>query len=278
MRIALWGPKSSGKTTYLAMVYGTALKSRTRWIVRPNDISSTDFVRENVNRMRRGEFPLATIPSPGQEPIYYSYEFRPGEDTSSKDEEKDLLESLFDFLKGSDLKRLDSPKQDRVIVEFADVAGEMYLSESLENPLWEHLATSDGLICLLDPLDAEDHFEITFQLLQYLWLKLKDRPNALIDGKLPHYVAFCFSKIDDPSLIQYLNKPKELVKFLELRMNMNIDKLLIQYVIPDRLKYFTISSVGQAAEAEGMAIQNPREISPINILEPLRWLFQTTGR
>lgn len=72
MRISMWGPKSSGKTTYIAMIYGTALKSNVKWVIRPDDIGSTEFVQENINTLRNGSFPLPT--SIVQEPNIYHYQ------------------------------------------------------------------------------------------------------------------------------------------------------------------------------------------------------------
>lgn len=270
--IALWGPKASGKDTYMSMLYATALKSNVKWVVRPNDILSTNFVRDSINFIRNGEFPPATLPE--SEPLFYNYQIeRINSATLSKSSnEKEFLESLVDFVRGDTKVSSDKSVTKNIVISMADVAGEQFLTESLEHPLWENLAGSDGLICMLDPAEAENHFNITLQLLQYLWLKLKDRPNGLVKGRLPHYVAFCFSKIDQPEFSKFINKPRDLVLYLETQMNLDIDKLLIQYFIPDRIKYFTISSIGLQAKVDGSLIENPKDISPINILEPLQWL------
>ena len=281
MRISMWGPKSAGKTTYIAMIYGTALKSTTNWIVKPSDVESTNFVRLQINNLRKGEFPLPT--SFVNEPLYYKYQIRSMKANSSKkiqEDEKEFLDSLFEFIRGAENENLtNGQKDEEVTVTFADVAGEQFIQEDISHPLWDHLADSDALICLLDPSDANDHFEITYQLLQYLWLKLKDRPNALVNGMLPHYVAFCFSKMDQPEFIEFINRPKELVSYLENKSNLDIDKLLLQYVFPERLKYFTVSSVGLDANIDSSGrIVNPKEVHPINILEPLRWMFLVSGK
>jgi MinD-like ATPase involved in chromosome partitioning or flagellar assembly len=271
--ISLWGPKASGKDTYISMLYGTALKSNVEWLVRPNDMLSTNFVRDNINLIRNGEFPPATLPE--SEPLFYNYQIRTINSAalSKNSNEKEFLESIVDFVRGVDVKSLDESPAENILISMADVAGEQFLTEPLEHQLWESLATSDGLICMLDPAEAENHFNITFQLFQFLWLKLKDRPNSLVKNTLPHYVAFCFSKIDQPEFSKYINKPHDLVLYLENQTNLDIDKLLLQYFLPDHIKYFTISSIGTQAKVDGPLIENPKDISPINILEPLRWLF-----
>jgi hypothetical protein len=282
MKISMWGPKSSGKTTYIAMVYGTALRSKTRWIIRPHDFESTEFVSENINLIRTGTFPMQTQLM--DDPLTYYYQFRPGtaEDRNENPiEDRDKFEEIVDYFRGfgvSSQHPEEKSESHKVIVEFADVAGEQYLNEPLEHKLWEHLATSDGLVCLLDPADSDDHFKIIFKLLQYLWLKLKERPDGLIDGKLPHYIAFCFSKIDQAGFAQYINKPQELIEFLENRINMNVDKMLLQYFIKKRIRYFTISAIGTEAGVEGERINHPERIAPINILKPLQWLFNISGK
>ena len=94
MRISMWGPKSAGKTTYIAMVYGTALKSNTQWVIRPNDINSTNFVRDNINRIRSGGFPEPTFLV--EEPNMYQYQIRTKiaqkeDENSNPAEEKEFL-------------------------------------------------------------------------------------------------------------------------------------------------------------------------------------------
>lgn len=276
MKIAMWGPKSSGKTTYIAMIYGIGLLSSSKWSVRPKDIASTNFVREKINNIRRGEFPGPTQPSP--EPIYYQYEIRVRNETKSKDDDKELMEIVVDFFKGMDLKSQNpTSTSEEVVVSFADVAGEQYVQESLDHDLWNHLANSNGLICLIDPSDDSDFFDITFQLMQNLVMKMEQLQNKLINGYLPHYVAFCFSKIDNPEFSNYINKPKELMELLETRTGINIDKLISPFILPQRLKYFTVSAVGAEANVRSGRIQSPRTVKPVNLLEPLSWLFQSAG-
>lgn len=282
MRVSMWGPKGSGKTTYIAMIYGTALKSNVKWVIRPDDIDSTQFVQENINTLRNGEFPLPTIKV--HEPNIYHYQIHTINAAALSDtengNEKEFLESVVDFVRNVKLEQ--SPQKntsEEIMISLADVAGEQFLDEPLEHPLWEHLATSEGLVCLLDPAEAEIHFNVTFRLLQFLWLKLKNRPNLLVKEKyLPHYVAFCFSKIDQPNFAQFINKPRDLVLHLEKQNNLDIDKLLLQYFLPDRIKYFTISSIGTQAKVSGPIIENPKDIAPVNILEPLQWLFMKAGK
>jgi len=282
MRISMWGPKGSGKTTYIAMIYGTALKSNVKWVIRPNDLNSTQFVQENINAIRNGEFPTPTTYV--QEPNIYKYQIHALNPAALSENEngneKEFLESVVDFVRNVKLDQSSKKNaSEEVVVSLADVAGEQFLTESLDHPLWEHLATSDGLVCLLDPAEAESHFDVTFRLLQFLWLKLKDRPNFLVNNNyLPHYVAFCFSKIDQSDFIGFVNKPRDLVLHLEKQNNLDIDKLLLQYFLPDRIKYFTISSIGMQAHVSGHTIENPKDIAPINILEPLRWLFLKSGK
>ena len=287
LRIPLWGPRSSGKTTYLTMVYGASLLSDIKWTIRPNSIESMEFVRSNLNSIMQGRFPSATVPYP--EIPYYSFEFWPGTPSKKDNSFANALAKLLSFLREDKLLNHNQGKyvntenhqNHSVVIDFADIAGEQYLNEPLDHPLWEHLASGDGLICLLDPNDMNDHFEITLNLLQFLWLKLKSRSHLLIDGKLPHYIAFCFSKIDQYRYFQYNDNPEALLELMETTTGINIHRMLQQYFLPERLKYFALSSIGRVEVREddfdGGKIIDPRSIAPINVLEPLRWLFTITG-
>ncbi|MCL4273067.1 MAG: AAA family ATPase [Anaerolineales bacterium] len=268
-RISLWGPRASGKTTYITMLYGLSIRSDSQWIVKPNDIETTNFVRDNINILQQGGFPQATAPV--AEPHIYNFELV-DMDEPGVEAKMSYLKTITDFFSSKQSKESHQPKS--ITVSLADVAGEQFLTEPLGHPLWDRLMTSNGLICLLDPAEAEDHFNITFQSLQYLWLRSKDYPDFLANGgRLPHYVAFCFSKIDRPEFTKFINKPRELILYLERQNNLDIEKLLSQYFLPDRIKYFTISSIGIQAKVDGYLIEHPKDISPINILEPLQWLF-----
>ena len=282
MKVALWGPRSAGKTTYIAMVYGASILSDDyRWIIRPTEVASMAFVEENFDKIRNGEFPQPTTVF---EPTLYRYLFMPGIAKPKQkfgNREEDPIMRFHKWLLASndDVAAEHSSARRQIVTEFADVSGEAYLEQDSDSVLWSHLASCDGLICLLDPSDANDHFKITFRLLQYLWLKLqKENPQRLVNGMLPHYIAFCFSKMDLPEFREDINNPEHVLQRIQSRDALNIDKLLRQFVLPSRLKYFTISAIGTEAGFEDGRIQNPRELKPINVLEPLHWLFKMSDK
>ena len=162
-----------------------------------------------------------------------------------------------------------------MVVSFADVAGELYEEESLTSQLWDHLADSDGILCLLDPNEnGADYFRMVFSLMQNLFLKQKELAGGLVNGRIPHYIAFCFSKIDHPDFHPLTNQHEKIIEFLATQTGINLDNLLSPYVLPERLEYFTISSLGTSAEIVDGQILAPQSISPINILQPLSWFFQ----
>lgn len=272
MKITFWGPKSSGKTTYLAMVYGIALKSAINWIIAPGDEASTIFIKDQINLIRKGNFPI-----PSQDQATYIYEITPGYNLPTEKEAPDLIEVLRDFLSGADIKKGDVEDFSPLTINFVDVPGEFYLSKPLEDPLWEDLENSDGLICLINPADTEKSFEYLFQLLHFLKIKCKES-GRLIHNKLPHYIALCFSQIDQPQFREYINKPKEIVKLLEEKDMFSIEKILLQSIHLDRLKIITVSSVGTECGASDGTIANPGKINPINVLQPLKWFFEKMGK
>lgn len=268
MKITIWGPKSSGKTTYLTMVYGIALKSQIKWIIGPGDEASVSFIKEQINHIRVGKFPSPTI-----DKATYIYEITPGNRTHTGSDEKDLIEKIFDFLQGADLTKTDQEETGTLTINFVDMPGEDYLMKPLTDPLWDDLAESDGIICLINPADTENSFDYLFQLLYYLKIKVKES-RKLIHNKLPQYVALCLSQIDQPEFREFIDKPKEIIERLENEDMFSIEKMLLQSISPDRLKIITISSVGIECGVNNGIIENPGKIDPINVLLPLKWFFQ----
>jgi hypothetical protein len=279
MKVSMWGPTSSGKTTYIAMVYGSVLMTdKSPWLIRPNDFPAREFVRENYSLLRKGIFPPQTSL---MEPVYYNYLFRQCDEESEEEfkPKSGWAGRLSDILSFSPIEELDDPYnlQDGILVQFADVAGEAYNSVRLDDPLWDNLASSNALICLIDPNDASDHFDIALNLLSNLDFKMRDGRMGG-DTWLPQYVAFCFSQCDTEAFRHFINDPKSIVQHLQQTQNLNIDRLLRQYVNKERLKYFTVSAIGTEVSVNGGTIQNPHLIKPINVLEPLKWLFRVAGR
>ena len=270
-KIALWGPHDSGKTTFQAMLFGMALKSDSDWTFRPYDEESVATSINSLKMLMKGNFPAST--KRGGVHVY-RYVFSP-RDKDSIINDDSRFERFAGFFEQTN-ENTDTLKY-QAVIEYADISGESYLIEPLENSVWEYLSTSDAIICLLDPTQAEEHILVAFNFLQNLWLKQK-HSSSLINGQLPQYFAFCFTKMDNPDVINYLDKPKELISYLDSKINIDIDKLVLQYILPNRIKYFTVSAIGLNASKDTPSTFEPQKINPINIFEPLKWLFHMMSK
>jgi hypothetical protein len=287
LQIGVWGPQGAGKTTYVVMVWGTCLVSGAQWRARPNDPKTSRFVIKHLAALRKtGEFPPPTPPN--DDPVYRSYYFapRPQETEDGQDDiveqVRSPFESFADWIYASDVTvPANTDSHTSLNVSFTDVAGERYKSDPIDSDLWNHIWKCKGLLCLLDPEQADSHFDVTLNLVQNLWLKSNSSSDNLVHDMLPHYVALCFSKIDRPGWYEYRDRPEALVDELEDRIGVNLLALLDGYFLPDRIKVFTLSSIGVDEQGQSLnpnqegRVLAPNKIRPINLISPLRWLFES---
>ena len=190
-------------------------------------------------------------------------------------------------------------------------------SDPAEGPeeLMEYLAECDGLLLLVDPVreremgDAHRFFHAT--LLRMAQRRMAAMPSA---GKLPHYVAVCITKFDDPEVYKFArvngyrtfdgDDPYMFPRvhsddaeefFRELcdttdKSNANmICQSLPRYFQRERIRYFVTSAIGfyrnggkfreddaeNAVEQGDGRAQIRGQIHPINVLEPVLWLGES---
>ena len=86
--------------------------------------------------------------------------------------------------------------------------------------------------------------------------------------------------MDRKDYYPFIEQPDKLLRTIANSTGTHLDKLIGQYVSSERIEYFGISAIGVDEETqeslvdEGTnTIRNPEKIRPINILEPLGWLF-----
>lgn len=280
IKVALWGPQAAGKTTYIVAVWGACLTYEARWFASPDDDLTSDFVIDKLTQLRKGNFPEPTRLQ--SKPTEYSFFFAPRSKQENKGEEQieSPLQSFRDWIVTDDVKVPASDATNTSLtVSFADVAGEHYFIDPIDSPLWESIWNCDGLICLLDPAEASDHIGITLRLVQNLRLKSKEEPARRLGHYLPHYVAVCFSKIDHPQFYQYRDKPIELNNILAQETGIDLYAILGANFMPERIRFFCISAIG--VDSNGQSLVNeygivaPNKIRPINVIAPLRWLFES---
>lgn len=279
LRIGVWGPHSAGKTTYIITVWGACLAREARWSVRLDDAQTSEFIIERLTLLRNGEFPEPTIPQP--EPLHYSYLFSPRTSNKKSNKfgsDKSPLEAFRNWIASSDVTTPTKVVGNGLIVSFTDVAGDQYFKDPLDSPLWDDIWSCDGILCLLDPSNPLEHFQMTLKLGQNLWLKSKGS-NRLIGNSLPHYIALCFSKIDQSEFYPYRDKPNELNAKLDNETGMDTHAMLSNFFLPERINVFCMSAIGVDDHEQSLVrdgrIENPHRIRPINIISPLRWLFES---
>ncbi|WP_131749312.1 hypothetical protein [Frankia sp. Cppng1_Ct_nod] len=235
VRIGLWGAASSGKTTYLGALKFAAQQARSqwRWKVVAKDPAALSVLGElaNVLAIQR-EFPPATFGNTrlswsflGEKPLEQSPRVgswptrdrggggsRTTARTNQIEVALDLLDvpgGLFDDnFAGYD----DDDEEDELDFDGPSTGPSRGVVHAEE--LVEHLVACDGIIYLFDPIrdeaegDAYRHFN---RMLDEVVSRAFDR-GKLIGNRLPHQLAVCVTKFDDPRVLGRAVERHELEK------------------------------------------------------------------
>jgi hypothetical protein len=136
--------------------------------------------------------------------------------------------------------------------------------------LVEHVAKSRGILYMFDPIrefNRGDAYDKTYSLLMDLIAAVAEEPD--FDGRLPHHVAVCVTKLDEPRVFKTaeslgmlvwdehdpLGFPRvhdsdartlmhSLCKVSRNGTGEVVPQLLEQYFHPERISYFVTSAVG----------------------------------
>ena len=298
MRIALWGAPASGKTTYLAALRHDAASRAGdeigTWKIIPRNEASEQLLTQWTQQLvELQEFPEVTA-----------------------------LGSLADMrwhfigdLSGSRYarRRLGLLRRPALTSEFdldlIDVSGEAFgyqpadrhVPESTVRRTLAHLAGSDGLIFLFDPITGRDSPNVATyaeRVLNNLSRQVLSE-GRMVDGYLPHHIAICITKTDDPELVRgarragllstdpdgidrVLNQQAEAL-FNAICENgfwegddqrhggaSFVRKQLRTYFHPKRTRYYAVSAIGhQNLAARNGVVKMTGPIRPFNMLEPL---------
>ncbi|HMH92335.1 MAG TPA: hypothetical protein VK586_14770 [Streptosporangiaceae bacterium] len=253
--IAMWGPPGSGKSTFLAAL-GIAIASQNgRWSLTGQDPASTEMLISSTGRLAEGSFPAATA---GLEMFSWVLE-----------------ETRPPAVRRRWPRRDPAPGPPaRVRLRLVDPAGEIYAPEGsryAREDLVTTLESSRGIVFLFDPIREflrGDAFEHTFGMLATLASRMVDSPER-IGGRLPHHVAVCVTKFDEPRVLQTamaldlltadpaddLGSPtvaeddaRELLgRLCQVSHSGNADLVvntLLAHFLPSRVKFFITSSIG----------------------------------
>lgn len=304
-RVGLWGATASGKSTFLSALFIAATRSSSELRVRGVNDESTDFLIRNTHMLNaQHRFPPPTI---AEQPLSWTLHMsvpnpvrgrwrRPGPPTVPFDFRVDLQDApgrAYAAIPESEHSRLDIGDGDDV----PEVAS--------------YLANCQGLLLLIDPIrerelgDAHEYFHGTL-------LRIAQRVEVPPGQRLPHYIAVCVTKFDDPSVFRFA-RDNEFLSYSEYDPKMfprvhdyeaerfmrelfagsavsDVDLVvgaLRQYFYPERVRYFITSAVGFYVGPPGefreddyqnvVPLENGTfairgQIHPINVAEPLLWL------
>jgi len=297
--LTLWGPPSTGKTTFLAALSVALIRRGPVWrVVGESEDSARRLIELTTALTDAREFPQATA---GIGHYRWTLHGRVKRRVKrrrwfgSRQQDEDVNVSL----------DLVDPQGGLVSSSWSD--------RTAQGDLIANLESSSGILFLFDPIrefERGDAFEHTFGVLEQLAQRAKNRPGK----RLPHYVAICVTKFDEVrviataeklGLLSYDTEPPGFPKvadedarelFAELcnvSRNGNAElvlPLLEQHFQPDRIKYFVTSAIGfyvdprkgrfDPDDYQNRVQPNPASpearirgaIYPINVVEPVLWL------
>ncbi|MGI5506205.1 hypothetical protein [Lentzea sp. CA-135723] len=333
LRLGLWGPPGSGKTTYLAALKLATMRRAEgvgNWIMSGLDDESTRFLQDSTDQLtHQRSFPTATTTDKsmlfrftGEREVTRRNRF------GRKVVEMEPISFELDVLDvpgrryDSDRPAPDRPQEREQDLDFGgeDLAGtqtrlaEPMSSVEQENQLLDHLQMCHGIVYLFDPeRDSTEHD--AFRFFHPVLDKLTERVMSQVHfngARLPHHVAVCVTKFDQPNIYRqaqlkgytlmdgeppYLprvpnDSAAEFFAMLcadPLSNTDLVEKGLRQYF--STLNYFITSSIGfyvagnrfraqdslnverVSAGKDGFRIKG--RVYPINVLEPLLWLYQS---
>ncbi|PWI06444.1 hypothetical protein DIZ27_33680 [Streptomyces sp. NWU339] len=189
-RIGVWGSPASGKTTFLGALRLAALDPAGpfgRWQVVPSDDVSERFLVETARKLAIDKvFPPAT-----QAVRPYAWRFR-----------GDLSGTAFGRRR---LWRRRPANRLEFELSVLDVPGGAYedlRSDGIAARSIDHLARAQGLVYLFDPLreaqDSDSFAYLNGTLTRITRLCMQE--NRLDGPYLPHHLAVCLTKFDDPEV------------------------------------------------------------------------------
>jgi hypothetical protein len=254
--IAMLGATGSGKSTFLGALQIALLQNDSDWTIFSRDPASrAALAKLHAALMSHGEFPL---PTSGIDIFDWVLSSR-REHTEQKGRlggTRSVEENL------------------QVTLKLTDPTGELTGSDQIDladrEQLVEHVAKSRGILYMYDPIrefTVGDAYDKTFSLLMDIVAAASDQPD--FDGRLPHHVAVCVTKFDEPRVFKTAESLRMLVwdehdplgfprvhhsdardlmhRLCDLSLNGTgkaVPQLLEKYFHAGRVKYFVTSSVG----------------------------------
>ncbi|MFD3731880.1 SAV_2336 N-terminal domain-related protein [Streptomyces sp. NPDC058632] len=285
--IAVLGAAYSGKTTFLAaagLAASGASPDLGRWNIVAESERAELFLVEQTNTLAVARrFPEGTTG-----PSYFSYVFR------------------------AELTRGRRPERIDFALDFCDASGRTYQWETYgdNRVIHEHLGRAGHLVILVDPTGDRPQAEFLAPHLERLLREFHEQ-RRLVRGRLPHRVAFCVTKFDEPSVFQNARRgnwvgqnaqgdpcvpaadAEDYIGWLadDSGYVARARALTKAFFLPDHVRWYAVSAIGfhRAAGALNLddcsnrthdehglpVLRGPAR--PVNVLEPLIDLGRAPG-
>jgi hypothetical protein len=295
-RIALWGATGSGKTCFITALNAAVARAQRSWTLVGVDVGSSEFLsRATAMLIQHREFPPATS-------SYAKYTW--------------VLSTDIDIR----VRRLWKTEIRRIPLRFQldimDARGGSF-SYMDDDRVIDYLLSCDGLIFLYDASYHKDGYGDSYEYFHNVMGALEQRFQLAHDfngGRIPHRLAVCVSKFDEPGVLRVAEQGGYLVidkrdefgvprvpddraaQFFQELCRASpgggaaiIDHSIRRYFRSDRVRYYASSSIGFHMD-NGLRVDMGDcyninkdtykirgEIRPMNVLEPLLWLYQPVG-
>lgn len=247
VKIGVWGPPGSGKTTYMIMLQFA--DDRGDWRIKPLGRDTQELYLEGTDRMRDElEFVEAT-------PLEVRF-------------------LTFDF-EGPVGGLLQLNRTFRVVIP--EAPGEYYEKPEKAPELVDEMGRYQGILWLIDPEQVDNPPNLgrrSYRRMIQQWLYgLHERQGSR--GDLKHYMAFCLTKMDLPNHYPHIDNPRD---YCLDKLGEDVQMFLETYCDLGRIEFFATSSIGVDPDnntnmdlTDSKRLRHPAR--PINLFEPLRWLF-----
>ena len=309
--VGLWGATQSGKTTFISSLFLATSRLETNDVrIRGNNVESTDFLIRNTHILnQQRKFPQATV---ARQQLSWTIQMLVPNRASRWLRRSAPDRVPFDF--SVDLQ--DVGGFEHGAVPELDPSSRLDIGGGGTTPntnIASYFRTCQGLLLLIDPIRERtegDAYNFFFGTL----LRLAQEAPVPAGQRLPHYIAVCVTKFDDPEVYEFARNrglisyrdddpvmlprvhpddAEQLIRrlFQELEKS-DIDLVisgLRKYFYADRVRFFISSAVGfyvgktgqfnvrdykNVTEREGETVIRGA-IRPINVAEPLLWLGES---
>jgi energy-coupling factor transporter ATP-binding protein EcfA2 len=299
--VAMLGPTESGKSTFLCALKKALLEQDEDWVLFTRDAASQRRLDEMSSALTsEGGFPLPTQTVDTVQWILGG--------TVERTERKGRFGGVV---------KIKDPVE--ITLRLTDAPGGLGQTDRIgradRNELVKQLAESRAILYMFDPIREFTHgdaFQRTDSLLSELMGEVSQQPG--FGGKLPHRLAVCVTKLDDPRVFTTADELGMLVPddnrwgfprvdegdaqalFQALGTISKsgngdaVPRLLERYFYPGRISYFVTSAVGfmvnkRTKRFDRRDTENVYRtasgaslvrgpVHPINVVEPVLWIVR----